>query len=59
MTLAQPTFAPEGLPMQPLPTMYDLPSKHMEDAGLPDEFHRFQADLLCRTFQLFNLRRTQ
>jgi Uma2 family endonuclease len=34
-----------------LPTMYDLPSEHPEDAGLPDEFHRFQADLLCRTFQ--------
>jgi hypothetical protein len=31
---------------QPLPTMYDLPSEHPEDTGLPDEFHRLQAEIL-------------
>jgi Uma2 family endonuclease len=51
MTFVKPPFTLQSLPEQPLPTMYDLPSEHPEDAGLPDEFHRFQADLLCRTFQ--------
>jgi Uma2 family endonuclease len=51
MTFVKPPCTPQSLPEQPLPTMYDLPSEHPEDAGLPDEFHRFQADLLCRTFQ--------
>jgi Uma2 family endonuclease len=51
MTYVKPGITPESLPAQPLPTMYDLPSEHPEDAGLPDEFHRFQADLLCQTFQ--------
>jgi Uma2 family endonuclease len=36
---------------QPLPTMYDLPSEHPEDTGLPDEFHRLQAEILTQTFQ--------
>jgi Uma2 family endonuclease len=31
--------------------MYDLPSESPEDTGLPDEFHRVQAELLCQTFQ--------
>jgi Uma2 family endonuclease len=33
-----------------LPTMYDLPSEYVEDAGLPDEFHIFQPRLLRDTF---------
>ncbi|WP_375495562.1 Uma2 family endonuclease [uncultured Nostoc sp.] len=33
-----------------LPTMYDLPSEHPEDSGLPDEFHLFQPQLLRETF---------
>ena len=32
-----------------LPTMYDLPSEDPEEPGLPDEFHRWQADILCDT----------
>jgi Uma2 family endonuclease len=32
-----------------LPTMYDLPSEEVGDSGLPDEFHRLQADLLDQT----------
>jgi Uma2 family endonuclease len=51
MTFVKPPITPQSLPEQPLPTMYDLPSEHPEDAGFPDEFHRFQANLLCRTFQ--------
>ncbi len=35
----------------PLPTMYDLPSEDPEEAGLPDEFHTFQPQLLRETFQ--------
>ncbi|MGA1475296.1 MAG: Uma2 family endonuclease, partial [Prochlorothrix sp.] len=34
---------------QPLPTMYDLPSEEVGEPGLPDEFHRFQAELLTET----------
>ena len=30
-----------------LPTMYDLPSEDPEEPGLPDEYHRWQAQLLC------------
>ncbi|NJK69554.1 MAG: hypothetical protein HC941_26245 [Microcoleus sp. SU_5_3] len=30
-----------------LPTMYDLPSEDPEERGLPDEYHRWQAQLLC------------
>ena len=33
-----------------LPTMYDLPSESLEEAGLPDEFHVFQPQLLRETF---------
>lgn len=36
---------------RPLPTMYDLPSEEVGDPGLPDEFHRFQAELLTETCQ--------
>jgi Uma2 family endonuclease len=49
MTFVKPSIA--NLSQQPLPTMYDLPSEHPEDAGLPDEFHWSQADLLKKTFQ--------
>ncbi|WP_218079435.1 Uma2 family endonuclease [Anthocerotibacter panamensis] len=34
-----------------LPTMYDLPSEEVGEAGLPDEYHGLQAFLLSRTFR--------
>jgi Uma2 family endonuclease len=34
------------------PTMYDLPSEDSEDAGLPDDFHDLQPQLLSRTLRL-------
>jgi Uma2 family endonuclease len=34
-----------------LPTMYDLPSEEVGEPGLPDEFHRLQADLMDKTYQ--------
>ena len=34
-----------------LPTMYDLPSEEVGEPGLPDEFHRLQADLMDKTCQ--------
>ncbi|MGH9798861.1 MAG: Uma2 family endonuclease [Blastocatellia bacterium] len=34
-----------------LPTMYDLPSEEIGDAGLPDEYHVRQAILLDETFR--------
>ncbi|BAY75920.1 hypothetical protein NIES25_23690 [Nostoc linckia NIES-25] len=37
-------------PKETLPTMYDLPSEYPEEPGLPDEFHRFQPQLLSDTF---------
>lgn len=37
-------------PRQNLPTMYDLPSEHPEDPGLPDEFHLWQSRVLEYTF---------
>lgn len=37
-----------------LPTMYDLPSEYVEDAGLPDEFHLLQPRLLTDTFSPSN-----
>ncbi len=39
-------------PRQTLPTMSDLPSEQLEDAGLPDEFHDLQPQLLSATLQL-------
>jgi Uma2 family endonuclease len=33
-----------------LPTMYDLPSEEIGDAGMPDEYHVHQAILLDQTF---------
>jgi Uma2 family endonuclease len=39
-----------SIPLQkPLPTMYDLPSEEVGDAGLPDQFHFLQAELLSET----------
>ncbi len=38
-------------PKEVLPTMYNLPSEDPEEAGLPDEFHIFQPQLLRETFQ--------
>jgi Uma2 family endonuclease len=43
----------EPIPPRParetLPTMYDLPSEEVGDPGLPDEFHRKQANFLSET----------
>ncbi|MFZ4727657.1 MAG: Uma2 family endonuclease [Pseudanabaena sp.] len=36
-------------PLETMPTMYDLPSELVGESGLPDEFHRIQADLLKET----------
>jgi Uma2 family endonuclease len=33
------------------PTMYDLPSEYVGDAGMPDEFHPVQSFFLSATFQ--------
>ncbi len=38
-----------ALPVNTLPTMYDLPSEDSEEMGLPDEFHDTQPDLLKET----------
>jgi Uma2 family endonuclease len=37
------------IPVNTLPTMYDLPSENLEEMGLPDEFHDVQPDLLKET----------
>ncbi|NET32061.1 MAG: Uma2 family endonuclease [Cyanothece sp. SIO1E1] len=42
---------PPHSPRETLPTMYDLPSEAPEEAGLPDEFHLWQAELCSATFQ--------
>jgi len=42
-------------PHETLPTMYDLPSELPGESGLPDEFHRLQADLLSQTCRPANL----
>ncbi|MDY6937120.1 MAG: Uma2 family endonuclease [Cyanobacteriota bacterium] len=41
---------PPRSPKETLPTMYDLPSEAVEEAGLPDEFHLWQAELSSATF---------
>ncbi|NEP02752.1 MAG: Uma2 family endonuclease [Symploca sp. SIO2E9] len=46
-----PQSEPPLSPRQTLPTMYDLPSENLEDAGLPDEFHAWQSQLLRTTFK--------
>lgn len=40
-----------NLARKALPTMYDLPSEEIGDAGLPDEYHVHQAVLLNETFK--------
>ncbi len=44
-------YIPKSQPLttETLPTMYDLPSEDPEEPGLPDEFHRWQAEFLCAT----------
>lgn len=42
---------PPRSPQETMPTMYDLPSELVGESGLPDEFHRLQADLLSETCQ--------
>ena len=41
---------PPRSPKETLPTMYDLPSEDLEEPGLPDEFHLWQAELCSATF---------
>jgi Uma2 family endonuclease len=43
-----------NLNSSPLPTMYDLPSEHPGESGVPDEFHIFQSQLLRETFEAEN-----
>lgn len=45
-----PQTDPPLLARELLPTMYDLPSEEIGDAGMPDEFHVHQAILLDETF---------
>lgn len=42
---------PPRSPRETLPTMYDLSSENPEEAGLPDEFHDLQPQLLSATFR--------
>jgi hypothetical protein len=37
------------VPVNTLPTMYDLPSEDPEEMGLPDKFHDLQPHLLSET----------
>jgi Uma2 family endonuclease len=46
-----PQSAPPLSPRQTLPSMYDLPSENVEEPGLPDEFHGWQAQILQLTFK--------
>jgi Uma2 family endonuclease len=46
-----PQTDPPRSPRETLPTMYDLPSEDPEEAGLPDEFHDLQPQLLSLTFR--------
>ena len=41
-------------PKNVLPTMYDLPSEHPEDSGLPDLYHLWQSRCLEYTFRPSN-----
>lgn len=47
-----PQMEPPLSPRETLPTMHDLPSENPEDAGLPDEFHDLQPQLLSATLRL-------
>jgi Uma2 family endonuclease len=44
-----PQTDPPRPPREILPTMYDLPSEHPEEPGLPDEHHYLQPQLLSAT----------
>lgn len=46
-------------PRETLPTMDDLPSENSEDAGLLDEFHELQPQLLSATLRLTTYAREQ
>lgn len=46
-----PQTDPPRSPRETLPTMYDLPSEHPDEPGLPDEYHALQPQLLTRTFR--------
>ncbi len=48
--VSYPQTDPPRPPREYLPTMYDLPSEEIGDAGMPDEFHFEQALLLKETF---------
>ncbi|WP_017655871.1 Uma2 family endonuclease [Fortiea contorta] len=50
---------PPRPPQETMPTMYDLPSELVGESGLPDEFHRIQAELLSETCQLPNYTPTE
>ncbi|QLE57821.1 Uma2 family endonuclease [Nostoc sp. TCL26-01] len=50
---------PPRSPQESMPTMYDLPSELVGESGLPDEFHRIQADLLTETCQPANYSPTE
>ncbi len=41
---------PPRSPRETLPTMYDLPNEAIEETGLPDQYHLWQAELLAQTF---------
>jgi Uma2 family endonuclease len=41
---------PPRSPRETLPTMYDLKSESVEEPGLPDEYHLWQAELCSATF---------
>lgn len=47
-----PQADPPLAPQRHLPTMYELPSEHVAETGLPDEFHYLQPQLLSETFRL-------
>ena len=46
-----PTLTQTNPTRKTLPTMYDLPSEEIGDAGMPDEYHVHQAILLNETFK--------
>lgn len=46
LSVQQPPLLKEALP-----TMYDLPSEEVGQAGMPDIFHEWQARLLDETFR--------
>lgn len=55
---AIPQTDPPRSPRETLPTMYDLPSEDSQEAGLPDEFHDLQPQLLSRTLHLTSYSRS-